>query len=88
MKMLERALPEKLFPDAPPVMVLTVEDVIGLKVQAMANAPHRRSQDLADIQQLVEVHRESMDWELVQEYFALFGMAHVAENLKAGEWQD
>jgi hypothetical protein len=28
-----------------------------------------------------------MDWELVQEYFALFGMADVAEKLKAGEWQ-
>ena len=88
MKMLERAGAEKLFPEGPPIVVLKVEDVIGLKIQAIANAPHRRSQDLADIQNLVEVHRESIDWELIQDYCALFGMMDVAEKLKAEEWQD
>jgi hypothetical protein len=63
MKMFDRAAPVKLFPDGPPVPVLGVEDVIGLKIQAMANAPQRRSHDLADIQHLVEVHGKSIDWE-------------------------
>ena len=61
MKMLERAGTESVFPGGPPIVVLGVEDVIGLKIQAMANAPHRRAHDLADIQNLVEVHRESID---------------------------
>ncbi len=84
MKMLERAAPAELFPGSPPVPVLVVEDVIGLKIQAMANAPHRRVHDLADIQKLVEAHRKTIDWELVEDYFALFDMLDVAENLKAG----
>jgi hypothetical protein len=87
MKMLDRAGTEQLFPEGPPIVVLGVEDVIGLKIQAMANAPHRRSHDLADIQNLVELHRESMDWELIEDYCALFGMMDVAEKLKAGVWQ-
>jgi predicted nucleotidyltransferase len=88
MKMLARATPATLFAEGPSVVVLKVEDVIGLKIQAIANAPHRRSHDLADIQNLVEVHRESIDWELIQDYCSLFGMMYVAEKLKAGEWQD
>jgi hypothetical protein len=85
--MLARATQAKLFPQGPPVSVLRVEDVIGLKIQAMANAPHRRSQDLADIQNLSELHRESMDWELVLEYCALFDMPELARELKEGQWQ-
>lgn len=88
MKMLERAVPVKLFPDGPPVRVLRVEHVIGLKVQAMANAPRRRSQDVADIQKLVQVHRESMDWELIRDYFDLFNMLDLLEELKETQWQD
>jgi hypothetical protein len=88
MKMLERAEPAKLFAEGPSILVLRVEDVIGLKVQAMANAPHRRSHDLADIQHLADVHRDSIDWELVQDYCSLFDMMDLAEKLKAGEWQD
>ena len=87
MKMLDRAEPESLFPGGPEVVVLRVEDVIGLKIQAMANAPHRRSHDMADIQRLVEVHRDSIDWELIEDYCALFDMTDMAEKLKAGEWQ-
>jgi hypothetical protein len=85
MKMLERATPAKVFPEGPAVVVLRVEDVIGLKIQAIANAPHRKSQDMADIQSLVAVQRESIDWELIQEYFALFDMLDVVEKLKVGE---
>lgn len=87
MKMLDRARPASLFPGGPEVVVLRVEDVIGLKIQAIANAPHRRSHDMADIQRLVEVHRDSVDWELIRDYCALFDMTDMAEKLKAGTWQ-
>lgn len=86
MKMLDRATPARLFSDGPPVLVLGVEDVVGLKIQAIANAPHRKSHDLADIQQLVEIHRKSVDWQLIEDYCALFGMTDMAEKLKAGKW--
>jgi len=88
MRMLERAQATRLFPEGPQVMVLTVEDVIGLKVQAIANAPHRKSQDLADIQNLIEAHEKSIDWELIQDYFALFDMLDVFEKLRTRVWQD
>ena len=86
-KMLGRARPVRLSPEGPEILVLAVEDVVGLKIQAIANAPHRRSQDLADIQKLVAAHRESLDWELVEDYFALFDMRDVFEMLKAETWQ-
>ncbi len=85
-KMLDRAVPVKLFPEGPPVLVLGVEDVIGMKIQAIVNAPHRKSHDLADIQHLVEVHRDSIDWELIEDYCALFDMTGMADKLKAGKW--
>ncbi len=87
MRMLDRAEEAELFAEGPSVRVLAVEDVIGLKIQAMANAPHRRSHDLADIQHLVEVHRTSIDWELLEDYCDLFGMSDMVEALKAGKWQ-
>lgn len=87
-RMLGRARPARLFPEGPDVLVLAVEDVVGLKIQAIANAPHRRSQDLADIQQLFAANRESVDWGLVEEYFALFDMRDLFEKMRAEAWQD
>jgi predicted nucleotidyltransferase len=88
MRMLKQANAVALFPDGPPVKVLRVEDVIGMKVQAIANAPHRRAQDQADIQNLVWVHHQSIDWELLEEYFSLFDMTELLNELKARPWRD
>ncbi|NTV28576.1 MAG: nucleotidyl transferase AbiEii/AbiGii toxin family protein [Candidatus Omnitrophica bacterium] len=61
------------------------EDIIGLKVQAIANAPSRRSRDLADIEWLIVTHRASLDLALVREYFELFGMSDELNRLLGEE---
>lgn len=50
------------------------EDIIGLKVQAIANSPHRREKDWPDVKKLVSLHRAKMDMALVREYFQIFEM--------------
>jgi hypothetical protein len=49
------------------------EDLIGLKVQAIVNDPKNRYQvDAPDIHQLLKLHRDRMNMELVREYFRIF----------------
>ena len=50
------------------------EAIIGLKVQAIANAPERRASDMSDIEWLLRAHFKTMDMVRVREYFALFMM--------------
>lgn len=69
--MLKRAEPKR-FLDGSPIKVLRPADLIGLKVQAMANDPTRHDQDMADIRSLIRVHGVSLDWPLIREYFSLF----------------
>ncbi|OGX27775.1 MAG: hypothetical protein A3D10_02810 [Omnitrophica WOR_2 bacterium RIFCSPHIGHO2_02_FULL_48_11] len=65
------------------VKVLIPEDIIGLKVQAMANDPARHTQDSADIEKLLKLHKDRLDLKLLKEYFALFGREkELAELLK------
>jgi predicted nucleotidyltransferase len=53
--------------------VLQVEDLIGLKLQALANDPKNRyAVDAPDIQRLLKLHGSRMDIALVREYFRLF----------------
>lgn len=65
------------------VKVLEVEDIIGLKVQAIVNNPARRERDLADIQALAEARDGRLDWDRVEEYFALFGRQADCAALRA-----
>lgn len=55
------------------------EDIIRLKIQAMANNPGRRNRELADI--------EEIDWELVREYFQLFDFKEEFTRLKKGYYE-
>jgi predicted nucleotidyltransferase len=55
------------------VKALMPEDLIGLKIQAIANDPQNRyTVDAPDIQQLLKLHRRRMDMNLVREYFRVF----------------
>lgn len=82
--MLSRAIQRPVFEGRPPAKVLQPEDVIGLKVQAMANDPKRRAQDQADIEELVILHhRKQLDWERIQQYYEIFGMGGEAKQLRA-----
>jgi len=64
--------------------VLLPEDVIGLKVQAIANDPeNRRAKDSADIVALMEARGAGLDWGRMGEFYKLFGME--AEFQRLGE---
>ncbi len=55
------------------VKTLLPEDLVGLKIQAIANDPQNRYViDAPDIQRILSLHRGGMDMGLVKEYFRLF----------------
>lgn len=64
-----------------PVRVVRPEDLIGLKVQSIANNPARRHKELADIESLLET-RPDVDWARIRRYFALFDMADLLGGLE------
>jgi len=80
--MINRAEEKMIFNETFAVRVLKVEDLIGLKVQAMANDEGRKAIDLADIEALVALHKTSLDWNTVEEYFSLFGFEKLFAELK------
>ncbi|OGR94775.1 MAG: hypothetical protein A2V88_00915 [Elusimicrobia bacterium RBG_16_66_12] len=53
------------------VRVVRPEDLIGLKIQALANDPARLHKEIADIEALLSV-RSAVDWGRVKEYCDLF----------------
>lgn len=65
------------------IRVVQVEDIIGLKVQAVVNNPARETRDWADIRMILEAAREqgtAIDWTLVTDYLKIFGLeARLAE---------
>jgi hypothetical protein len=81
LEILARTL-EKPFSGNRKLKVLRPEDVIGLKVQAIANNPARRLRDLADIEALISANLAELDWALVKKYFDLFSMASEYADLK------
>jgi len=50
----------------------SVEDIIGLKIQAYKNSTNREYQDKADIQALIERHEKTIKWKKIKEYAQLF----------------
>lgn len=65
-----------------PLKVVRAEDLIGLKVQSLANNPARRHKELADIESLLEM-RKDLDWTRIREFFVLFGLADAYAELEA-----
>lgn len=60
--------------------VVSAEGLIGLKLQGYVNNP-RRTQDLEDIRALIAANREVIDMKEVREYFQLFGMEPLLQEL-------
>jgi len=58
------------------------EDVIGLKIQAMFNDPERRAQEQNDIERLMVQHCRRLDWQRIQEFYEVFGLAEEARKLR------
>lgn len=63
------------------VKVLIPEDIIGLKIQASSNDPHRYTRDVADIEKLCRLHKDQLDIKLLREYFSLFGREKELDEL-------
>ncbi len=67
------------------VPVLSPEDIIGLKVQAIANDVQREATDIYDMRLLLEYQlnrKRLIDWELLDEYFSLFSKQALLTTLK------
>ena len=66
--------------------VVAIEDIIGLKVQAIANEPSRGLADWHDIGLLLSAAREqrvALDWELLADYLRLFDFESKLRELKS-----
>lgn len=71
--MLRRARRVPIFDGTFKVKTLLPEDLIGLKVQALANDPGNRMLiDSPDIQRILYLHKDNMDMDLIREYFKIF----------------
>ena len=81
-EILQRAQEKMIFNETTALKVATVEDLIGLKVQAMANDISRKSTELMDIESLLAEHGHSVDWSLLESFFSLFGLDELFGQLK------
>jgi hypothetical protein len=61
------------------IPVISVEGLIGFKLQALANAPER-PHDRADIDALIRLHRDKLDLVEVKRYFELFDQTALWEQ--------
>lgn len=88
LKMLDRAENKKIFDGVIAIKVLKPEDIIGLKIQAMANNPSRKTSELADIEALIEAHKDKLNWKIIKKYFTIFDMQEAANKLKDKYYAD
>jgi len=61
------------------IPVASLEDIIGLKIQALVNDPSREEQDWMDIRLLLQAAANQKyvpDWLLIEDYLVLFEMGH------------
>ena len=81
--MLERARAYPIFEGRQTIRVLEPEDVIGFKVQALANNPLRKKKEEVDIEALMAHYGTKLDWNRIQEYYDLFELGEEARQLRA-----
>ena len=65
------------------VPVVDAEALIGLKLQALVNAPARRLQDEADIRALLDARRGQLKMDVIRDYYRLFGREAELDGLLA-----
>ena len=82
--MLNRAKKIKLFENIE-IPVLIIEDIIGLKIQAMANDKKLKLSEMNDIDLLIKQkikQNSNIHWELLREYFELFKMQNIYKEFR------
>lgn len=75
-----RDLSRMMIKNAKPIQELGIksicaEDLIALKIQSYVNAPKREFHDKADIQALIEKHKD-LDWDKIKSYANIFNEWH------------
>lgn len=80
--MLGRAKKYPVFGGKRSLPTLGPEDVIGLKVQALANDPARALKERSDIEALAQHYGTNLEWDRLEEYYAAFGLLDEAKKLK------
>ena len=80
--MLERSKKYPVFGGKRTLPTLAPEDVIGLKVQAMANDPARAAKERNDIETLAQHCGAKLDWDRIEEYFLAFDLQDEAKKLR------
>ncbi len=80
--MLEKAKEIPVFEDTYRIPVLLPEDIIGLKVQAIANNPERRESDFADMVELAKEFHAEIDWTRLRRYFDMFDLSDLFNQLE------
>jgi predicted nucleotidyltransferase len=84
LSMLERAETVSVLDDLR-IKVVHIEDIIGLKVQALVNNPLRAARDWADIRMILEAAKEQgrlIDWGLLEDYLEIFKLEAKLAELK------
>jgi len=64
------------------IYILLIEDIIGLKIQAVANDVLRKNMDYNDIRELLKIHGRNADWQKLRDYFLMFSMEKDFKELK------
>lgn len=80
--MLRRAEEKGIFGNEMSVRVLRPEDIVALKLQAIKNNPKREQSDTVDIESLLLLHKENLDWQLLGKYFKMFGMEDLFKKIR------
>jgi hypothetical protein len=87
LSMLQRVEEKKIFNETITINVLRIEDLIGFKLQAIKNDESRKAIDLSDIESLIAFNNDKIDWNLMKEFFDLFGFNELFEELR-GKYGD
>lgn len=82
LSMIDRAKNITVFDRTLSIRVVNPEDIIGLKLQALINDASRKNREYADIEAIAGHYRETLDWDLIQDYFSLFGQEEKFRVLK------
>ncbi len=64
------------------IRVLPPEDVIGFKIQGMANDPLRQAHETVDIESLAARYGKGLDWPRIEAYYAMFNMPEEGRRLR------
>jgi hypothetical protein len=82
LSMLKRSKELPVFEGKCKIKILSPEDIIGLKLQALVNNKSRETREYADIEAIMEHFKGTLDWNLIEDYFSLFRKKSRYDELK------